>query len=61
MQLRPFDPSAAAVVAGWPVSADEVWQWCSRTEVSAAVVAGWAGEAGVAAYLSVWLRLAAAT
>lgn len=49
-RLRPFVPEDAETVAGWAGSAEEVWQWCSRTSVSAEVVAGWAAAAGTAAY-----------
>lgn len=50
MELRPVEPSDAAVVAGWPDSVEEVRQWCSRSEAPAEVVAGWAAEADVAGY-----------
>jgi ribosomal protein S18 acetylase RimI-like enzyme len=49
-RLRPFAPPDAEAVAGWPGSADEVWQWCSRKSVTAEVVAGWAAQPDVAAY-----------
>lgn len=49
--LEPFDPSSAAVVAGWATTAAEVAAWCSGTEapVPAEVVAGWGREDGVLA------------
>src|SRR5688572_13614768 len=51
LRLRPFDPAAAVVVAGWAGSAQETEQWCGRVApVSPDVVVGWAGEAGVQPY-----------
>lgn len=50
MELRPYQAGDAEVVAGWPRSAGEVWQWCSRRSVPAEVVAGFAAQPGVAAY-----------
>ncbi len=50
MELRAYEPGDAAVVAGWPASADEVRLWCGRDEVTAETVAGWAAQPDVVAY-----------
>jgi ribosomal protein S18 acetylase RimI-like enzyme len=51
--LTPFTPDRAGLVAGWSTSADEADMWCSRAEhpFPAEVVAGWAAQPDVAAYL----------
>lgn len=51
--LVPFPPDRAGLVAGWVTSADEADMWCSRAEhpFPAEVVAGWAAQPDVTAYL----------
>jgi ribosomal protein S18 acetylase RimI-like enzyme len=51
--LIPFTADRAALVAGWSRSADEADMWCSRAAhpFPAEVVAGWAAQDEVAAYL----------
>lgn len=51
--LRAFETSDAAVVAGWSGSAEESRRWCSRDQVSAEAVAGWAVAPDVVAYAAV--------
>ncbi|GII05424.1 GNAT family N-acetyltransferase [Planobispora takensis] len=43
MELLPFDPAHAAVVAGWAASSREVAMWCGHEgfPLSPEVVAGW--------------------
>ncbi len=53
MGLRSFETADAAVVAGWAGSAEECRRWCSRDEVTAETVTGWAAESDVTAYLLV--------
>lgn len=53
MQLRPFSPADAEVVAGRPESATETERWCGQRRVSAAVVAGWAAQDDVVSYVLV--------
>jgi ribosomal protein S18 acetylase RimI-like enzyme len=47
LRLRPFDPAAAPVVAGWAGTEQETRMWCGRDAVPAEVVAGWGDEPGV--------------
>jgi [ribosomal protein S18]-alanine N-acetyltransferase len=51
--LIPFTDDRAGLVAGWSRSADEADMWCSRAEhpFPAEVVAGWAAQPDVTAYL----------
>jgi len=53
--LVAFSPGRAALVAGWAASADEADMWCSRAEhpFPPDVVAGWAAQPDVTAYLLV--------
>ncbi|GAA1639424.1 GNAT family N-acetyltransferase [Catellatospora bangladeshensis] len=53
MGLRMVEAADAAVVAGWAGTADECRRWCSRDEVTAETVTGWAAEPDVTAYLLV--------
>jgi ribosomal protein S18 acetylase RimI-like enzyme len=53
MELRAFEAPDGVVVAGWPVSAEESLRWCSLEDVSAEMVASWAAESDVAAYVMV--------
>jgi ribosomal protein S18 acetylase RimI-like enzyme len=52
MDLKPFDPAYAAVVASWGGSPDEVLMWCGLREypVPASAVLGWQAD-DVAGYL----------
>jgi ribosomal-protein-alanine N-acetyltransferase len=52
-ELIPFTADRAGLVAGWSRSADEADMWCSRAEhpFPAEVVAGWAAQPDIAAYL----------
>ncbi len=53
MEFTAFEAAHAAVVAGWPSSAEESLRWCSRAEVTPDVVAGWAAAPDVVAYVAV--------
>jgi len=53
MELVPFAPAYAAVVASWPRSAAEAMMWCGQREfpVPARIVADWQRDEEVSAYL----------
>jgi ribosomal protein S18 acetylase RimI-like enzyme len=55
MELRPFAPSHASAVAGWPTSAAEVLMWCGRREfpLSEQTVTGWHEDDDVRAHVLV--------
>lgn len=48
-RLVDFDPSWAAIVAGWAATADDALAWCSSAvfPVPASTVAGWGNDADV--------------
>lgn len=51
----PFDGAAAALVAGWGCTADEVRQWCGHptAPVPAGMIRSWSAPPDVAAFLLV--------
>ena len=54
LRLDRFEPSLAAVVAGWARTPEEVGAWCARSEapVPPEVVAGWSREPDVEAFVA---------
>ncbi|MGN9815587.1 GNAT family N-acetyltransferase [Streptomyces sp. SD11] len=52
MRFLPFDSNCAAVVAGWPVTAEEALMWCGLREfpVPEGTVSAWQREPDVTAY-----------
>jgi ribosomal protein S18 acetylase RimI-like enzyme len=51
VEISPFDPSQADVIAAWPVDEAECLAWCSAGSVAGVDVAAWSSDDAVEAWV----------